>query len=237
MTDRIKTLEKELTFGKPLRDIKEILWTNNINSINDIWSSIQIIFEQIDLMKLATEAVQKTREELGEKPEEAIQLINFLNSQSREELEQKDIEDRTGTILEIKKVLAKKNLMLNLERRCQSIQGHIDEFMIKYNILREKGLPNLLVINNKLMKHEDYIDILHQQARNQASSSAVKALPIGKVLYDGLENLFYIEHEVKHLFTTQPNFAKHIEADEIYRKLIRMKLPQEEWWTDMLEVL
>lgn len=49
----------------------------------------------------------------------------------------------------------------------------------------------------------------------------MKALPTGKVLYDGLENLFYIEHEVKHLFTVQPNFL----ADEIYRKLIRMKIP------------
>lgn len=31
-------------------------------------------------MKLATEAIQNTREKLGEKPEETIQLINFLNS-------------------------------------------------------------------------------------------------------------------------------------------------------------
>jgi len=40
MTERIKTLEKELTLEKPLRDIREILWTNIIDSINDIWSSI-----------------------------------------------------------------------------------------------------------------------------------------------------------------------------------------------------
>ena len=40
MTNRIKTLEKDLTFEKPLRDIREILWTNIINSINDIWLSL-----------------------------------------------------------------------------------------------------------------------------------------------------------------------------------------------------
>ena len=43
-------------------------------------------------MKLATEAIQNNRGELREKLEETIQLINFLNSQSREELELKDIE-------------------------------------------------------------------------------------------------------------------------------------------------
>jgi len=137
----------------------------------------------------------------------------------------------------MKRVLTKKNLVLNLERRCQSIQEDIDEFMIKYKIMREKGLPNLLVINDKLMKHEDYIDILHQQAKNQASSSTVKALSTGKVLYDGLENLFYFEHEVKHLFTIQPNFAKHTKSNEIYRKLTRMKIPNEESWSDMLVIL
>ena len=99
--------------------------------------------------------------------------------------------------------------MLNLEKRCQSIQKDIDDFMSKYDILRDKGLPSPLVINDKLMTHDDYIEKLHKQARNQANSSTVKALPTGKVLYDGLENLFYIKHEVKHLFTTKPNFAKH----------------------------
>ena len=72
MTETIKTLEKDLTLENLLRDIREILWTNIIDSINDIWSSIQIIFEQTELVKLATEAIQKTKEELGEKPEEAI---------------------------------------------------------------------------------------------------------------------------------------------------------------------
>jgi hypothetical protein len=43
-----RVLEKDLTLEKPLGDIKDILWTNIIDSINDIWPSIQIIFEQTD---------------------------------------------------------------------------------------------------------------------------------------------------------------------------------------------
>ena len=78
-------------------------------------------------------------------------MINFLNRENKHQLEQWDIEDLTGTVLEIKKVLTKKNLMLNLERRCQSIQEDIDDFMVKFDILRDKGLPNPLVINEKLM--------------------------------------------------------------------------------------
>lgn len=65
------------------------------------------------------EAIQKTKEELGDKPKEANQLIDFLNSRNRYQLDALEIEDRKATILEIKKVLTKKNLMLNLEKRCK----------------------------------------------------------------------------------------------------------------------
>ena len=55
-----------------------------------------------------------------------------------------------------------------------------------------------------------------------------QSLPTGKVLYDTLENLFFLEHEVKNLFVTKPNFDKCTEADEIYRRMLKVKLPEDE---------
>lgn len=70
--------------------------------------------------------------------------------------------------------------------------------------MQDKGLPNILGNNDRLMKHTDYVHKLNKYVvdRHSSSTSAsgVKALPTGKILYDNLENLFYIEHEVKHLF-------------------------------------
>jgi len=94
-----------------------------------------------------------------------------------------------------------------------------------------------MVINDTLMTQEDYIEKLNKLATSQASTSGVKSLPTRKVLYDGLENLFYIEHEVKHLFKSKPNFSKYTEADEIYRKMIKMKLPNSEWRTSLIDLL
>jgi len=54
MNERIKNMEKELTLKEPLGQAKEQLWANIIDSINDILPSIQVIFEQIDLIKQAT---------------------------------------------------------------------------------------------------------------------------------------------------------------------------------------
>jgi len=71
MEERIKFLEKDLTLERPLRDMKDILWANIIDSINDIWPYIQVIFEQTELIKIVVEAIKKTKDALGDKPKEA----------------------------------------------------------------------------------------------------------------------------------------------------------------------
>jgi len=53
---------------------------------------------------MATEAIHKTVEELGNKPEEANQLVTFLNNKNRYQLVELQIEDWTTIIIEIKKV-------------------------------------------------------------------------------------------------------------------------------------
>ena len=119
--------------------------------VNDIWPSIQVIVEQIDLIKQAIEAIENVKEELGEMPKEVVIIIQFLNSKNKYELQELDIPDRTSTILEVKGVLAKRNLMLSLEDKCQTMQLVADRFMTKFELLREKELPSPLVKNDKLM--------------------------------------------------------------------------------------
>jgi len=105
---------------------------------------------------MATDAIQRVKEELEEMPEDATRIIQFLNIKNNYELQELDIEDRTKIILEVRKVLSKRNLMLNLEDKSQNMQVAVDRFMAKFQILREKGLPSPLVINDKLMTQKDY---------------------------------------------------------------------------------
>lgn len=237
MGERIKILEKDLTLQQPLGDIEENLQANIIDSINDVWPSIQVSFQQAELVNVATEAIHKTGEELRENPQEANQLITLLSNKNMYQLDELGIEDRTGNIIEIKKILTKRNVMLNLEKECQSIQADIDRFMTKFGILRQKGLPSPMVIHEKLTTQDDYVQTLNKLASNQASTSGVKALPTGKVLYDILENLFFLEHEVKTLFFKKISFYRYTEADETYRNMIKMKLPKDEWWMKLTYLL
>ena len=158
----VKALEKDLTLERPLKEIKEILWDNIIQSINDVWPSIQIMYEHNDLVKLTLEEILKAREELGNMPEEANELIHFLNTKNIYQLEELGIQDRTGTILEIKIFFTKRTLMQNLERRCSDMQEEINAFTKRSNILLNKGFSSPLASEDKPMNLESYVEKLTQ---------------------------------------------------------------------------
>ena len=82
----MRILEQELTLKEPLGQAEEQLWANIIDYVNDIWPSRQVTFEKNDLVKEATEAIQRVKAELGDILEESTRLIHFLNSKNKYEL-------------------------------------------------------------------------------------------------------------------------------------------------------
>jgi hypothetical protein len=115
LKQELQKLQKETVMAKTLSEAKENIWMDICKSMTEIWPLIQIMFEQHELVQRARQAIDKIRGELGEMPTEANEIIRFLNSKTKEELEALEIEDRTETILEVKKVLTKRGLMLQLE--------------------------------------------------------------------------------------------------------------------------
>ena len=67
LNERIQKLEKQLTLKEVLAQAKQLLWANIIDSVNDIWPSIQVIFEQTNLVKEVGEAIQRVRAKFGQK--------------------------------------------------------------------------------------------------------------------------------------------------------------------------
>ena len=79
----------------------------------------------------------------------------------------------------------------------------VNRFMNKFDVLSQKGLPNPLVTNEKLMRHEDYVKKISEVAKDTSNISSMKGVPTGKVLLHILEKLFYLQHEVNHLFVNK----------------------------------
>lgn len=89
---------------------------------------------------------------LGQRLGEANTLIKILNSKTKDELVDFEIE----TILEVRRVLTKSNLLVQLENICQHLDTNIQKFHKKFNSLHLKGLLGLKGIGDKLVPLVDY---------------------------------------------------------------------------------
>jgi hypothetical protein len=91
----IKQLQKKIVGGKTLAETKENICMDISKYINEIWPMLKKMFEQHELVLRSREAIDTIKGELGEIPTEANEIINFLNSKTREELEDLKIEEKT----------------------------------------------------------------------------------------------------------------------------------------------
>jgi hypothetical protein len=223
--------------GKTLAEVKELVWTDISKSINEIWPMVQIMFEQNELLERSKQAMEKIRTELGDMPAQANKIIRFLNSKTWEELEELKIEDRTETILEVKRVLTKRGLMLQLEEKIQVMDQGVQKFFHKIDALQRKGLPGMKVINDKLMTLPDYKKRLTQVSKDSSKFAGIQGSITGRAFMDALQLDISIQHEIKHIFIVKPTFAKYTDMDEVYRRLLKVTVPGHIRWEELCDLL
>jgi hypothetical protein len=126
------------------------------------------------------------------------------------------IEDRIETILEVKRVLTKIRLMLQLEQKVQAMDIGVQIFFSKIEALQKKGLPGLRVINDKLMKLSDYKKKLAIVAKDISKFSGIHGSITGRAFLEAFQSDISIQHEIPYIFIVKPTFAKYTEMDEVY---------------------
>ena len=58
----------------------------------------------------------------------------------------------------------------------------------------------------------------------------------GKAFLKAMGKDFFIQHEVNHIFVVKPTFSRYTEVDEIYRKVIKLTIPDEDRWVKLCEL-
>jgi hypothetical protein len=205
--------------------------------MNEIWPMIQIMFEKNELVQRSKQAIEKIKSELGEMPTQANEIIKFLNYKTREEMEELKIEDRTETILEVKSVLTKRGLMLQLEEKVQAMDLGVQRFFSNIEALQKKGFSGLKLINEKLMTLSDYKKRLANVAKDSSKFSGIQGSITGKAFLDALQWDINIQHEIQYIFVTKPTFTKYTEMDEVYRRLLEVNVPSHIRWEELFDLI
>jgi len=148
-----------------------------------------------------------------------------------------EIEDRTKTILEVKKVLTKKGLMLQLEEKSKTMDVGVHRFFSKVDSLHKNELLGLLVINDKMVTLSDYKKKILVVAKYGSKFAGIQGRINGKTFLDTLQLDLIIQHEIKYIFITKPTFSKYIEMDETYKRLLKVYIPSQKRWEDLCALL
>jgi len=63
----------------------------------------------------------------------------------------------------------------------------------------------------------------------------IKGSMTGRDFYEAISNISFIQHEIKHILVVKPTFPRYTKVDEIYRKLTKISIPDEEQWDKLCE--
>ena len=103
---------------------------------------------------------------------------------------------------------------MNSLEKCDSMNISITKFLVKYAMLRQAGIPDIHVFNEKLMNQKEYDKKISDYEKGQVNKPLPQGSPTGKVILQYIEDLFFLQNEIKHLFVFKPNFSKYTDVDE-----------------------
>ena len=124
---------------------------------------------------------------------------------------------------------------MQLIEKCHTLEVAVNKFFTRIEALNKKGLPSLFVINDKLMIREDYMKKLKDISRDTSKSSHIKGVMTWRAFYEAINNMSFIQHDIKHIFVVKPTFARYTGVDEIYCKVTKIAIPDEEQWDKLCE--
>ena len=135
LTQQIQKYEDQSLTTQMLAEAKKSIWNSISENITDLWSTVQIIFEKEELVQNVKVAFEKTKIEIENRVIKSNRIIKMWNSKTQEEFEELEIQDKTCTIMEVKRVLTNKNLMVKLENKFKEIELQVKRFNWKITLL------------------------------------------------------------------------------------------------------
>jgi hypothetical protein len=80
------------------------------------------------------------------------------------------------------------------------------------------------------MTLSNYKQNIAMVAKDSSKFSGILGSLKCKAFLETLQLDLNIQHEIKYIFIIRPTFAKYTEMDEIYRKLLKVTIPNQQRW-------
>ena len=96
---------------------------------------------------------------MGDKPIRAQRAMNFLNSQSKLQLQFFGIQDREQLIVRAKKYIVKETLAKEVLMEANFLKARADQFKSAFKFLFDNGLPSFWNEEGIIITKDDYLSL------------------------------------------------------------------------------
>ena len=143
--------------------------------------------------------VDRIKLELGNQPEIAERVIDYLNGRFASELQVLNISDRTCLIMEDKRVLSKLDLATPFQKQCATITRSNKAFKDRFQPCFNAGLPSFWGESGALYKKQSY-DILFATFRSDQNKFEGMPETLARIV---LVEYLSLEFDLLHIITIE----------------------------------
>jgi hypothetical protein len=88
-----------------------------------------------------------------------------------------------------------------------------------------------------MMTLPNYKKRLADVSNDSSKFTGIQGSITSKAFLDALQWDISIQHEIRCIFLTKPTFTKYTEMDEVYRKLLKVNVPNHLGWEELCDLI
>ena len=168
------------------------------------------IYAALEKHKLATEQLAHLHKSPVEK---AKSTITFLKFTSDEYLQNFKVDDHFQTIFLLQWVVEKDELIQKVHDKCRTLQEEIKAFYATFRPIMDKGLPFFWDAENRLMRKDDYDDLVVARRNDHTNFEDLEGNLRGEELVTKLGDIFELLQMIKKVALPQAKVEEYINLE------------------------
>ena len=169
---------------------------------------------------------------IGDKPVQAQRATNFLNSQSKIQLQFARIQDREDLIMQAKKYIVKESLAKEVLVKENFLKVRLDQFKQAFEFLFDNGLSNFWNEEGIMIPEEDYLSLWNQKKNDTSLIDRIDPIIKGNHIYEVLDKDFCLYYETRRIISNMapPSYNLFSDLDVVNRYLLVVAFPSSSVW-------
>ena len=238
--EKIGRLKNRLIGRDLLKSTQHFLWDLISGEVGKFWKDLKrlevkksYIYSALDKHKLATEQLAH----LHKSPVERAKItINFLKFSSEETLQTFKINDRYQTIFLLQRVVDKEELIQKVHDKCKVLQEEIKTFYAIFKPLMDKGLPYFWNSENRLLKKDDYDNLVVAKRNDHSNFEDLEGNLRGEILVTKLGDTFELLNMIRKISLPQTEVEEYINLEILSIQMKDLMLPTKNHFKELIKM-